>query len=187
MSDSLQRYGLWHPTSVLLSGKSHRWRSLVGCSPRGHEESDTTTQLHFHFLLSCIGEENGNPLQCSCLENTRNGEAWWAAISGVAQSQTRLKGLSSSSSSSVCALSHFNCVRLSASLWTVTCQAPLPMGFSRQEYWSGPSRPPPWNLPYPGIEPTPLYGHHMPVLAGGFFTTSATWEPPQTIRLICKF
>ena len=61
----------------------------------------TTERLHFHFHfpLSCIGEGNGNPLQCSCLENPRDGEAWWAAISGVAQSQTRLKQLSSSSSS----------------------------------------------------------------------------------------
>ena len=50
----------------------------------GHEESDTTEQLHFHFSLSCTGEGNGNPLQCSCLENPRDGEAWWAAISGVA-------------------------------------------------------------------------------------------------------
>ena len=57
-----------------------------------------TEQLHFHFSLSCIGEGNGNPLQCSCLENPRDGGAWWAAISGVAQSQTRLKRLSSSSS-----------------------------------------------------------------------------------------
>ena len=62
-------------------------------------ESDTTEQLHFHFSLSCIGEGNGNPLQCSCLENPRDGRAWWAAIYGVAQSRTRLKRLSSSSSS----------------------------------------------------------------------------------------
>ena len=62
---------------------------------------DTTERLHFHFSLSCIGEGNGNPLQCSCLENPRDGGAWWAAIYGVAQSRTRLKRLSSSSSSSV--------------------------------------------------------------------------------------
>ena len=59
-----------------------------------------TERLHFHFSLSCIGEGNGNPLQCSCLENPRNGEAWWAAVYGVAQSWTWLKWLSSSSSSS---------------------------------------------------------------------------------------
>ena len=56
-------------------------------------------RLHFHFSLSCIGEGNGNPLQCSCLENPRDGAAWWAVVYGVAQSQTRLKRLSSSSSS----------------------------------------------------------------------------------------
>ena len=85
----------WQPTPVLLPGKSHGWRSLLGCSPGGHEESDTTEWLH--FSLSCIGEGNGNPLQCSCLENPRDGGAWWAAIYEVSQSQTQLKRLSSSS------------------------------------------------------------------------------------------
>ena len=88
----------WHPTPVLLPGKSHGQRSLVGCSPWGREESDTTEQLHFHFSLSCIGEGNGNPLQCSCLESPRDGGAWWAAVYEIAQSRTRLKRLSSSSS-----------------------------------------------------------------------------------------
>ena len=87
----------WHRTPVLLPGKSHGRRSLVGCSPRGREELDTTERLHFHFSLSCIGEGNGNPLQCSCLENPRDKRAWWAAIYGVAQSRIRLKRLSSSS------------------------------------------------------------------------------------------
>ena len=95
----------WHPTPVLLPGKSHGQRSLVGCSPWGRYESETTEQLHFHFSLSCIGEGNGNPLQCSCLENPRDGRAWWVAICGVTQSRTRLKRLSSSSSSR----------------WSVTC------------------------------------------------------------------
>ena len=81
----------WHPTPVYLPGKSHGWRSLVGCSPQGRQESDTTERLHFLFSLSCIREGNGNPLQCSCLENPRDGGAWWAAISGVTQSWTRLK------------------------------------------------------------------------------------------------
>ena len=85
----------WYPTPVLLPGKSHRQRSLVGCGPWGHEELDTTERLHFHFSLSCIGEGNGNPLQCSCLENLRDRGAWWATVYGVAQSQTRLKWLSS--------------------------------------------------------------------------------------------
>ena len=81
----------WQPTPILLPGKSHGQRSLVGCSPWGRKESDTTEQLHFHFSLSCIGEGNGNPLQCSCLENPRDGRAWWAAVYGVGQSRTRLK------------------------------------------------------------------------------------------------
>ena len=86
----------WHPTPVLLPGKSHGWRSLVGCTSWGRTESDATERRHFHLSLSCTGEGNGNPLQCSCLENPRDGGAWWAAIYGVAQSQTRLKWLSSS-------------------------------------------------------------------------------------------
>ena len=68
----------------------------MGCSPWGREESDTTEQLHFYFSLSCIGEGNGSPLQCSYLENPRDRGAWWAAVYGVAQSWTRLKRLSSS-------------------------------------------------------------------------------------------
>ena len=70
----------------------------AGYCPWGRKESDMTEQLHFHFSLSCIGEGNGNPLRCSCLENPRDGGAWWAAVYGVAQSRTRLKQLSSSSS-----------------------------------------------------------------------------------------
>ena len=89
----------WHPTPVLLPGKSHGWMTLEGCSPWGRWGSDTTERLHFHFSLSCIGEGNGNPHQCSCLENPGDGEAWWAAVYGVAQSRTRLKWLSSSRSS----------------------------------------------------------------------------------------
>ena len=84
----------WHPTPVLLPRKSHGWRSLEGCSPWGRWGSDMTEQLHFHFSLSCIGEGNGNPLQCSCLESSRDGEAWWAAVYGVTQSRTWLKWLS---------------------------------------------------------------------------------------------
>ena len=72
----------WHPTLVPLPGNSHGWRSLVGCSPQGLKESDMTEQLHFHFSLSYIGEGNGNPLQCSCLENPTDGGAWWAASMG---------------------------------------------------------------------------------------------------------
>ena len=90
---SLLRIGEGNGTHVLLPGKSHGWRSLVGCSPWGCEESDTTERLHFRFSLSCIGEGNGNPLQCSCLENPRDGGAWWAAVCGTAQSWTRLSDL----------------------------------------------------------------------------------------------
>ena len=68
----------WHPTPVLLPGKSHGRRSLVDYSPWGCKESDTTERFHFHFSLSCIGEGNGNPLQCSCLENPRGRGVWWA-------------------------------------------------------------------------------------------------------------
>ena len=63
-------------TPALLPGKSHGRRSLVGCSPWGREESDTTERLPFHVSLSGTGERNGNPLQCSCLENPRDGGAW---------------------------------------------------------------------------------------------------------------
>ena len=91
----------WQPTPLLLPGKSHGWRSLVGCNPWGCKESDTIERLHFHFSFSCIGEGNGNTLQGSYLENPRNGGAWWAAVYGVEQSRTRLKRLSSSSSMSI--------------------------------------------------------------------------------------
>ena len=91
----------WYPTPVLLPRKSHGRSSLLGCSPWGRKESDTTERLHFHFLLSCTGEGNGIPLQCSCLENPRDGGAWWVAVYGVTQSRTRLKKFSNSSSSSM--------------------------------------------------------------------------------------
>ena len=78
----------------------------MGCSPWGRKESDTTERLHFRFSLSCIGEGNGNPLQCSCLENPRDGGTWWAAVYGVTQSQIQLKRLSSSSSS------RYSCISL---------------------------------------------------------------------------
>ena len=91
----------------MVSGYTNRKRTdlkdLKPIAPYVNEFSGTAVQterLHFHFSLSCIGEGNGNPLQCSCLENPWDGGAWWAAIYGVAQSRTRLKRLSSSSSSS---------------------------------------------------------------------------------------
>ena len=86
----------WHSTPVLLPGKSHGRRSLLGCNPWGQSlrvGHDWATSLS----LSCIGEGNGNPLQCYCLENPRDGAAWWAAVYGVTQSRTRLRWLSSNS------------------------------------------------------------------------------------------
>ena len=87
----------WHPTPLLVPGKSRGWRNMEGCSPWGRWGLDTTERLHFHFSLSFIGEGNGNLLQCSCLENPRDGGAWWAAVYVVAKSRTRLRWLSSSS------------------------------------------------------------------------------------------
>jgi len=83
------------PHSSTLAWKIPWTEEPGGLQSMGRQESDTTERLHFHFSLSCIGEGNGNPLQCSCLKNPRDGGAWWAAVYGVAQSQTRLKRLSS--------------------------------------------------------------------------------------------
>ena len=91
----------WQPTPVLLPGKPHGRRSLVGCSLWGRKESDTTERLHFHFshFTFIHWRRKWQPsCQCSCLENPRDRGAWWAAIFGVAQSQTQLKRLSSSNS-----------------------------------------------------------------------------------------
>ena len=103
---------------VLLPGESHGWRSLVGCSPWGH----------FHFSLSCIAEGNGNPLQCSCLENPRDGGAWWAAVYRVSQSRTRLKRLSSSSSSNIPLL--YSCLEnpMDRGAWQATVHAVAGVG-----------------------------------------------------------
>ena len=124
------------PTPVLLPGKSHGWRSLVGCSPWGREESDTTERLHFPFSLSCIGEGHGNPLQCSCLENPRDSGAWWAAVYGVALSRTRLKQLSKGCVHSVAQLCPTLCDPMDCTLSGSSIHR-----ISRQEYWSG--------LPFP--------------------------------------
>ena len=127
-------------------------------------ESDMTKRLHFYFSLSCIGEKNGNPLQCSCLENPRDGEAWWAAVYGVEQSRTLLKWLSSSrvpwknkSSKDDSYISLW--AGVVTQLYLTVCnpmdcspQDPLSTGFSRHEYWSGLPCPPPGDLPHPGME-----------------------------------
>ena len=167
----------WHPTPVLLPGKSHGRRSLVGCSPWGLKESDMTERLPFHFSLSCLGEGNGTPLQCSCLENPTDRGASWAAIYGFTQSWTKLKWCSSSygilsqqirtrrknSSCLWCvsmwlSLGFLNLVSgvvqslsheqlFFSTQWTVACQVPLSMGFPRQGYWSGLPFPSPGDLP----------------------------------------
>ena len=79
------------PHSSTLAWKIPWTEDPGGLQSMGSLKSDTTERLHFHFSLSCIGEGNGNPLQCSCLENPRDAEAWWAPVCGVAQSRTRLK------------------------------------------------------------------------------------------------
>ena len=107
----------WQPTPVLLPGKSQGWRSLIGCSPWGCEEPDTTEWLHSQFSLSCIAEGNGNSLQCSCLESPRDGGAWWAAVYGVTQNRTRLKWLSSSSSSILLIWFHSNSFVIFVNIW----------------------------------------------------------------------
>ena len=86
------------PHSSTLAWKIPWMEEPSGLQSMASLESDTTERLPFHFSLSCIGEGNGNPLKCSCLGNPRDGGAWWAAVYGVAQSRTRLKQLSSSSS-----------------------------------------------------------------------------------------
>ena len=86
------------PHSSTLAWKIPWTEEPGGLQPMGSLRVGTTERLHFHFSLSCIGEGNGKPLQCSCLENPRDRGAWWAAVYGVAQSRTWLKRLSSSSS-----------------------------------------------------------------------------------------
>ena len=143
-----------------------------------------TTSL-FHFSLSCIGEGNGNPLQCSCLENPRDGRPWWAAIYGDARSWTRLKRLSSSSTKIqlfsksppawwVHAKSLQSCLTLCDPM---DCSlSSSSMGFSRQEYWSGLPWPPPGDLPDPGIEPAFFMS---PILAGGFLPYQKKKKNPK--------
>ena len=108
MAEHITGEGNGTPLQYSCLEKSHGWRSLVGYSPWGRTESHTTKRLHFHFSLSCTREGNVNPLQCTCLENPRDGGASWAAVYGIAQSQTRLKRLSSSSSSSKALMDFFH-------------------------------------------------------------------------------
>ena len=155
----------WQPTPVLLPGKSHGWRILVGYSPRGCKELDIPEQLNFSSFISLQILESWKTIfifsLCSCLR--------WShpALCFKCQTKTLMSPLpyclfSMSHKLSrkytyacvpVCVLSHFSHVRLFANLWIVACQAPLSLGFSRQEYWSGLPFPPPGDLPAPGIKP----------------------------------
>ena len=142
------------PHSSTLAWKISQTEEPGGLQSMGSLRVGHDWVTSLSLFTSCIGEGNGNPLQYSCLENPRDGGAWWAAIYGVAQSLTQLKRLSSSSNMHACMLSRFSRVWHFAILWTVACQAPLSMGFSRQEYWSGLPCPPPGDLPDPGISLT---------------------------------
>ena len=115
----------WHPTPVFLPGESQGRGRLVGCSPWGREESDRTERLHFHLSLSRIGEGDGTPLQCSCLENPRDGGAWRAAVRGVAQSRARLGDSAAAAGQSPpgkCSLNPPQCGRLLQFLELYCCK-----------------------------------------------------------------
>ena len=156
----------WQPTPVLLPGKSHGQRSLVGCSPWGREESNMTERLHFHFhalekemathssVLAWRIPGTGEPDGLPSMGSHRVGHDW-----------------SNLAAAAACCSQSLSCVRLFATLWTVAYQAPPSMGFSRQEYWSGLPFPPPGDLPNSGIKPS------SPALAGRFFTTELTGKP----------
>ena len=134
-------------------------------------ESDMTEWLHFHFSLSCIGEGNGNPLQCSCLENPRDGEAWWAAISVVAQSRTRLKQISSSSNQCCMHACMLSCFSMD---WSPPGSSVHGILQARILEWFAISScmgSPDWWVKAMSLM--------FPALAGGFFTTGFTWETLQ--------
>ena len=170
------------PTPVLLPGESHGRRSLVGCSPWGREESDTTKRLHFHFhaleeemathssvlAWRIPGTEESVGLPSMGLH--RVGHDWGdlAAAARLILTSEGLFNCQYKTTLCVCMLSHFSRVQLFVMLWT-----PLSMGFSRQEYWSGLSRSLPGFLPDPGIEPMFL---KSPALAGRFFNPTVIWE-----------
>ena len=140
----------------------------------GSLESDMTERLHFHFSPSCTGEGNGNPLQCSCLENPGYGEAWWAAVSGVAQSWTHLKQLSSSSSR-----------EKKAPLAPSLPPAALPVA-GPCLLWAAPSCPRLWGqvATSPHRSPVPLGATGMPTcleLPGRAHPASG-WRPPRSGR-----
>ena len=171
--DPLEEGMATHSSIHFLPGESHGQRSLVGCGPWGREESDMTEWLHFHFLLSCIGEGNGNPLQYSCLENPVDRGAWWAAVYGVAQSQTQLKWLSmhaciGEGNGNPLQYSRLENPRDRGAWWAAvfgvtqgrtrlkwlsSSRTLQSMEFSRAEYWSEYPFPSPGDLPKPEVEP----------------------------------
>ena len=140
----------WHPTPVLLL-ENPMDREPGGLQPMGSRSVGHNRATSLSFSLSCIGEGNGNPLQCSCLENPRDGGPWWAAVYGVTQSRTRLKWLSSGSSSSIQSIE-----------------------FSRPEYWSGWPFPSPGDLPNLGIKP------RSPTLQADSLPTEPPEKPKNT-------
>ena len=186
----------WHPIPVVLPGKSHGLRSLVGCSPWDRYESDTTDQLHFHFSLSCIGGGNGNPLQCSCLENPRDGGAWWAAVYGVAPSRTWLTQLSSSSrfegleqkkQSGVLSM-FFTLVKV---LVDLLCLTLLPHGLLPSRLlcpWDSPSKNPGGiAIPFSRRSSWPRDQTWVFCIAGRFFTIWASRKPYVYVKMWLHF
>ena len=138
------------PHSSTLAWKIPRTEEPGGLQSMGSLRVGTTERLHFHFSLSCTGEGNGNPLQCSCLENPREGGAWWAAVYGVAQSRTRLKRLSSSRAALQCCVSIYCTVKRGSCIFTYI---PSP--------WRSPQPTPTRHAP-PQLPPHPLDGHRAP-------------------------
>ena len=142
----------WQPTPVFLPGESQGQRNLVGCHLWGRTELDMTERLPFHFSLSCIGEGDGNPLQCSWLENPRDGGTWWAAIYGVAQGQTRLKRLAAAAA----CVPDLIIVKVKVSQSCLTLCDPMDYtvnGILQARMLEWVAFPSPRDLPNPGIEP----------------------------------
>ena len=169
------RYGVYACSTVVFPG-----------DPSGKEPAYQHRRCQRHefdpWVRKVPWRRHGNPPQYPCLENPRDRGAWWATVHGITKTSTWLKLLSTHVCPVVfiifqlfslcvwCVLSH---VQLFATPWTVACQAPLSMGFSRQEYWSGLPFTSPGDLPNPGIEPKSLASL---ALAATFFSTSTTWE-----------
>ena len=162
--------------SSILAWRIPWMEELGGLQSMSRKESDTTEGLYFHFSLSCTGEGNGEGngslLQCSCLENPRDGGAWWAAVYGVTQSDTteatEHNAYTHNIYYNICIITFLKVKVKVKSLsrvrlcdpWTIAHQAPPSMGFSRQEYWSGLPFPSPGDLPDPRIKPNLPHCRH---------------------------